>query len=142
MRPILFLCAAAFVAGCAPSGERTDTPPLNLADIAGKWMLEFTAEGSDSVVVTGELTATSTLEGWTVTLAGRDPIPQHVVVGADSVVIHAGPYESVLRPGTMASAEGMFRLVDGRLEGWTVARYAVETPDSVSRFKVRGTRIP
>lgn len=139
MRPTVLLCCALSLAACARGGEQAAT--LNLADVAGKWTVQAMAEGSDSVLVTYELNATATTEGWTTVLAGRDPIPLHVTVGGDSVVMHGGPFESVLRPGVQVTTESVSRLVNGQLEGWTVARYqGVAGADSVTRLRIRGTR--
>lgn len=151
MRKVLLLCSVATLLGCYKSedragGQAAATPTLSLADVAGKWTVQSLAENSDSVIVTYELTATTTTEGWTITLPGRDPIPLHVVPGGDSVVTHAGPFESVLRPGVTVSTESAMRPMAGMpamLEGWTVAHYqGVPGPDSVLRMRMRGTRAP
>lgn len=145
MRPVLLLCCALSLAACAKSGEQAGgqaAATLNLADVAGKWTIQGMAEGSDSVLITYEMNATATTEGWTTVLPGRPaPIPLHVIPGGDSVVIHAGPFESVLRPGVQVSTESASRLVNGQLEGWTVAHYqGVAGADSVARLRTRGTR--
>lgn len=141
MRRILTLCAAVALVGCAGSEEQA-TPTLSLDDVAGTWNIAFTAEGSDSVVVNTQINATNTTEGWTITVPDREPMPVHVVLGGDSVVTHAGPFESSLRPGVMVSTASTFRLVDGMMEGLTIARYQTESPDSVVRLWGRGTRAP
>jgi hypothetical protein len=150
MRSMLLLCCALSFSACAKGGEQAGggeaaaVPTLNLADVAGKWSIQAMAEGSDSVLVTYELNAAATAEGWTMVLPGRDPVSLHVVPGGDSVVIHAGPYESVLRPGVTVSTESASRLVNGQLQGWSVARYRGEGvgADSVLRVRLRGTRTP
>jgi hypothetical protein len=144
LHKILLLCTATAL-GCARADDRaaseSATPTLSLADVAGKWIVQSLAESSDSVIITYEMNATATTEGWTITLPGRDAIPLHVVPGGDSVVIHAGPFESVLRPGVTVTTEGASRLVNGMLEGWTVAHYQGATgADSVLRMRMRGTR--
>jgi hypothetical protein len=60
------------------------------------------------------------------------------------VVTHAGPYESVLRPGVMVTTENVMRLVNGMLEGHTVAHYSGEGvgADSVLRVRTLGRRVP
>jgi len=151
MRSMLLLCCALSFTACAKGGEQAGgeqaavtAATLNLADVAGKWSIQAMAEGSDSVLVTYELNATATAEGWTLVLPGRDPVSLHVVPGGDSVMIHAGPYESVLRPGVTVSTESASRLVNGQLEGWSVAHYRGEGvgADSVLRIRLRGTRAP
>jgi hypothetical protein len=147
MRPFLLCCAVAAFAGCA-GGEQQEAAQeaatLALADVAGKWSVAAMPEGSDSVLITTEVNATATTEGWTQVLPGRDPFPLHVVVGGDSVVTHAGPYESVLRPGVMVTTENVMRLVNGMLEGHTVAHYSGEGvgADSVLRVRTLGRRVP
>ena len=147
MRPTIVLLIAAALAGCTKAGNQAAgnaaaTPTLALADLAGKWTIQNMAEGSDSVLVTSELNATATMEGWTIVLTGRPPIPQHVVLAGDSVVLHGGPFESVLRPGLMVNTTGTYRLVNGMLEGWTVAHYTTTDADSVATLKSRGMRAP
>ncbi|OGU12960.1 MAG: hypothetical protein A3K13_04220 [Gemmatimonadetes bacterium RIFCSPLOWO2_12_FULL_68_9] len=144
MRPILLFCCALSFTACAKGGEQAggEAATLNLADVAGKWTIQSMAEGSDSVLVTYELNATATTEGWTIVFPGRDPIPLHVTTGGDSVVTHAGPFQSVLRPGVTVSTEGAMRLVNGQLEGWSVAHYQGAGADSVLRIRQRGARTP
>jgi len=143
MRSILLFCCALSFTACAKGGEQAggEAATLNLADVAGKWTLQAMAEGSDSVLVTSEINATATTEGWTLVLPGRDPIPLQVTTGGDSVVTHGGPFESVLRPGVQVTIENVMRLVNGQLEGVTVAHYqGVAGADSVARLRQRGTR--
>ncbi len=141
MRPILLFCCALSFTACAKSGEQAGGQAmLNLADVAGKWTVQGMAEGSDSVLITYQMNATATPEGWTLVLPGRDPMPLHVTTGGDSVVIHAGPFESVLRPGVQVTTESASRLVNGQLEGWTVAHYQGAGADSVVKLRTRGTR--
>ena len=145
MRPVLSLCVALSFTACAKGGEQAGgeaaaVATLNLADVAGKWTVQGMAEGSDSILITYEMNATATTEGWTLVLPGRDPVPLHVVAGGDSVVVHAGPFESVLRPGVQVTTESASRLVNGLMEGWTVAHYQGAGADSVTRLRTRGTR--
>ena len=148
MRRLLLICTAAALAGCYKYDDQARgagaAATLSLADIAGKWTVQAMAEGSDSVLVTSELNTTATTEGWTQILPGRDPVSLHVEVGGDSVVTHAGPYESVLRPGVMVTTDNVMRLVNGMLEGHTVAHYSGPTvgADSVLRIRTMGTRAP
>jgi len=145
MRPVLLLCCALSFTACTRGGEQAggEAATLNLADVAGKWTIHGMAEGSDSVLITYELNATATTEGWTTTLPGREPMALHVITGGDSVMTHVGPFESVLRPGVQVTTESASRLVNGQLEGWTVAHYqGVAGADSVARLRIRGTRAP
>lgn len=144
MRTMLLLCCVLSFTACAKGGEQAGggqaAATLNLADVAGKWTMQSLAEDRDSVLVTYELNATGTTEGWTIVLPGRDPIPLHVVPGGDSVLMHAGPFESVLRPGVQVTTESAARLVNGQLQGWIVAHYQGAGADSVLRQRARGTR--
>jgi hypothetical protein len=145
MRGTLLFCCAFFLTACAKGGEQggqaAAAPTLNLADLAGKWTVQAMAQDKDSVLVTYQLNATGTTEGWSILFAGRtDTIPAHVVPGGDSVVITAGPYQSALRKGVMVSTESVARLVSGQLQGSAVAHYQGAGPDSVLKLRLQGTR--
>lgn len=145
MRVNSLLCCTLLVAACAKSGEQTGggqaAATLNLADLAGKWTGQALAADKDSLLVTYEINATATTDGWTMTLPGRDPIPLHIMPGGDSLVIHAGPYQSVLHPGVTVFTEYVMRLANGTLDGHFVAHYqGVAGPDSVLQGRLRGTR--
>jgi hypothetical protein len=148
MRGTLLLCFAFSLTACAKGGEQAGgqagaAPTLNLADLAGTWTVQALAQDQDSVLVTYQLNATGTTEGWSILFTGRpDTIPLHVEVAGDSVVMHGGPYESALRRGVMVSTESGGRLVNGQLEGWAVAHYQGAGPDSVVRLRLKGTRAP
>src|SRR5918996_216934 len=94
--------------GCAreePAEEETmleDTTAMAgiaLADVAGTWTVNATTE-TGQTVPQYDLIATSDQSGWEIRFPDRDPIPVRVVeVAGDSIVVEAGPYESVLRAG-------------------------------------------
>jgi hypothetical protein len=137
------------VVGCAGGEEMpADSPatamaaPLTLADLAGTWSVQALAETSDSVLTTYTLTATPDASGWTLTFPGRDPIPASVAVDGDSLIMDAGPYESVLRAGEQVTIHGVSRLDNGMLMGTFMARYATASADSVLRGRMHGTRMP
>jgi len=148
---IICTCAAAVV-GCAktetkaPAVSQAPPPPpaLALADVAGKWTVRGMNEAKDSTLVTYQLTATADTTGWTITFPNRkQPIPVRVTsVGGDSLVIDAGPYESVLRKGMQVTTHGVLRLEGGKLVGLTLAHYKTAKPDSVRRVAMEGTRLP
>ena len=79
---------------------------------------------------------------WTITLPGRDPMPFSVTVSGDSLITGAGPYESVLRPGTQVSTTGVLRLVNGQLTGPLVAHYVTAGADSTLNLVTTATRTP
>ena len=156
MRRYAMLCCVAAFAGCAksdtPPADTTSavaTPPpapapIALADVAGKWNVTGKNEAGDSTLVTYILTATADTTGWSIKFPDRTKtVPVHVVaVAGDSVVIHAGPYPSVLRKGVQVTTTGAFRLQDGKMVGLTKAHYNVKTADSVRMVRSEGTRAP
>ncbi len=152
MRRFTIMCCAAAVVGCAkteskaPAAAAAPPPPppaLTLADVAGKWSVRGMNEARDSTLVSYQLTATADTSGWTIVFPNRKAIPAHVAgVGGDSVVIDAGPYESVLRKGVQVTTHGVLRLENGKLVGLTVAHYKTAKPDSVRRIALEGTRAP
>jgi hypothetical protein len=149
MRRFVLAASVVFLASCGgaqdqaeTASEAAETPAgLTAADLAGTWTVNGMAENSDSVIVTYTLNATADPSGWTMVLPGRDPIALHVMsIAGDSAVTHAGPYESVLRPGVQVTTEGVLRLQDGALVGRTVAHYTTTGADSVVVIRMRGTR--
>jgi hypothetical protein len=152
-------CAAVVLVGCAKSEQQqakdttADTapastaaptppapPPISLADVAGKWSMTTMTEKGDSTLVKYELVATGDTTGWKFNFPKRKPVPAHVAVGGDSIIIDAGPFESVLRKGVQVTTHGVARLQGGKLVGTTVARYATRGADSVRNLTFEGTR--
>jgi hypothetical protein len=143
----------AVLAGCAkpdaapPAADTTAAampaaPTVTLADFAGNWQVRGTNEAGDSVVGY-TLNASADAAGWSITFPGRDPIPATVLaVAGDSVVTHAGPFESAVRPGVQVETHTIWRLQDSRVVGMTTARYATTGPDSVAMIRGEGTRVP
>ena len=137
MRRMILVLAVLFV-GCAksepPASESTSTETaaatLSLADLAGTWDGTATAAGSDTVLTNIELTATEDPAGWSMTVTNaKNPAmtkqvsPTSVVAAGDSVVVEAGPFESVLREGQQVSTHTVYHLQDGNLIGTIVATY-------------------
>ena len=154
----LCLCAAVLTA-CAKKDEAavdtssmaassttttsTAPTPVNLADVAGKWNVRAVpATGPDTTPTNSVITATSTTSGWTITFAGRPPIPMTVTVDGDSIMTTAGPYQSVRRKGVQVTTNGVMRLQGGNLVGQTTAHFKVKTPDSVLVLTTTGSRAP
>ena len=153
MRRFAICCLLVVLAACAkkeamPAADTTAAmapappPMLMLSDVAGKWSCKVMGESSDSVVTTYELTATADTMGWVQTLANRPPIALHIMTGGDSLVMHAGPFASVLRKGLQVSTEGVSRMEGGMLKGMIVAHYKTTKPDSVARLRTECTRAP
>ena len=155
MRHFVFCCCTAVLVGCAKAEQHPakDTtamaaplppapPAISLAELAGKWAVTTTNEKGDTTLVKYKLVATSDTTGWTFNFSNRKPVPVHVAVGGDSLVLEAGPYESVLRKGVQVTTRGVARLQDGKLVGTTVARYATKGPDSLRTLRFEGIRAP
>ena len=67
---------------------------MKRSDLAGTWEVK-TDSGVASVI-----RVSANGKRWTLTFAGRKPIPLRVIAsGGDSVVIQSGRFPSVLRPG-------------------------------------------
>ncbi len=150
MRRTAVLSCLALAVGCGPGQDQAtpeapmpDAPaPTSLADFAGTWSMQAMTEAGDSVLITYEMTATASTEGWTVTFPGRDPIPAHIMEAVgDSVVIHLGPYPSALRDDVSVSTVTISRIVDGRMVGHFTATYDMEGPDNVLNGMQQGERI-
>ena len=149
MRRALPFCAFLFLAcgggGKSPAADSAAVaavPSLSLADLTGKWTQSTTPEGSDTVVTT-ELNFTGDPSGWTMTVMGRPAAPTRVTVDGDSVMMTAGPFESVLRKGVQVTTNNVSRLVEGKLVGHTVAHYSgVASADSVRQLRTVATRTP
>lgn len=113
--------------------------PVDPASMAGTWTLRTMPDGRDTVI-TAEIAATGTTEGWTMTMAGREPVPVRVRVDGDSVMTETGPFPSVLRPGVMVTTSSVYHLIDGKLVGTMIARYQGAGADSVMTGRQEATR--
>jgi len=156
MRTISLLFGVALLAACSKSEQTpgadsaaaataavTTPAPITLAAVAGKWTVEGRRASDDSLLVSYELSATSDTTGWTLTLPGNRVVPIQVwTVAGDSIVLHAGPFESVLRKGVQVTTHSVMRMDGARLVGTTVSRYNVTTADSVLSIRTIGTRMP
>jgi hypothetical protein len=154
MRHFLSCCCAAVLVACSkpeqqPAQDTTATaaptppappPGISLADVAGKWAMTTMTEKGDSTLLKYELVATADTTGWTFNFPKRKPVPAHVTVSGDSIVLEAGPFESLLRKGVQVTTHGVARLQGGKLVGTTVARYATRGPDSLRNLRFEGTR--
>jgi len=115
--------------------------PLNLADVAGKWNMKAVPMSGDTTSTTYVLTATANTSGWTITFPGRAPIPlKQVSVDGDSIMLSAGPFESVRRKGVQVTTYSVARLQGGQLNGSTTAHYKTNRADSVLALTTTGTR--
>ena len=147
---IVPLLAIVCLASAATAGAQQTAAPkparkhaatgIKLADVAGTWSLENTvknAAGNDTTV-NAELVATATRKGWVTNLAGRDAIPTRVVrVAGDSIVLSAGPYESILRAGQKVRLRETLHFKGDDATGTMVAHYS---NGAVVKGSVKGTR--
>jgi hypothetical protein len=127
----------------ADSAQMAPPPAgVNLADLAGTWNFNTRAETGDSVLVTYQVVMTPTTDGWQLLLPNRPPVPMQVLaVAGDSVVTHAGPFESVLRAGVQVTTHTVLHFQgNSSAAGTIVARYTVTTADSVVNLRTDGTK--
>jgi hypothetical protein len=152
MRLCLVLAGGLLVLGCeresaeeATEEQADDTvaaaATISLADVAGTWDMRSVPEtGADTTATVYQVQATT--DGWTLFLPDRDPIEAAVTTSGDSIIVDAGPFESVRRAGVMVRTHTAFRLEGDRLVGTTVAHYETSDADSVLLLHVEGTRAP
>src|SRR5688572_18776573 len=124
----LALVAGLFLFSCTPAEEEAtdetaadttavvEVPALALADVAGTWNFRSVpASGPDTTATEGQFEITT--DSFILHLPDRDPIVSVATVSGDSIVVDAGPYESVRRDGLMVSTHAVYRLVGDRLVG-------------------------
>ncbi len=146
MRHFIALSCALVAAACGGrerAAERAaSAATIVLADVAGTWTMHAMNAAGDSTLVTSQMTATGSMEGWTFTLPGRDPMPMRVVAEGDSIVTEMGPYSSALRPGVTVTTRSVLRLQGGELVGTFDAHYVTSGADSVLMGKMHAVRAP
>jgi hypothetical protein len=128
----------------APAAQPPAQPatPIDLKSIAGTWHFKVMGATNDSVLTTYTLVVTADTNGWTMTLPNRKPLPLHVVLSGDSVMLRSPQYQSVLRKGLKVSTTSVMRRTGDKLTGNSVAHYAISTADSVLELRSVGTRAP
>ena len=123
MRRMLLVFAVLFV-GCAKSDKSASEPAMtaeptataiSLADVAGTWNGTITKANNDTALVNIELTATAEPTGWVMKVANVKTPTQvttvnatSVVASGDSIVLEAGPFASVLRPGQQVKTHTVY----------------------------------
>jgi hypothetical protein len=152
VRLCLVLAGGLLMLGCErePAEEATEepaadtvasAPTISLADVAGTWDMRAVPEaGADTTTTVYQIQART--DGWTLMLPNRDPVEAAVTTSGDSIIVEAGPFESVRRAGVMVRTHSTFRLEGDRLMGTTIAHYETSDADSVLRLHVEGTRAP
>jgi hypothetical protein len=129
------------------AGEETATDEmagggLTLADLAGTWNMRSVPESGPDTTA-NEYQAQVAADGrWTLLFPDRDPVQGMGTSSGDSIIVEAGPFESVRRAGVMVRTRTGFRLEGDRLVGTTVARYETSGADSVLTLRSEGTRAP
>jgi hypothetical protein len=159
MRHLAFACCctAVLIVGCRKSENRASTATTtataagsvapaaapgtaSLAAVAGKWNVRALTEAGDSTILTYTLTATRDGSGSTITFPNRQPMAVHIAASGDSIIIDAGPYSSVLRPGVQVKMHSVGLLHDNQLVGTGAWHYVTNRPDSVLHFQMAGAR--
>ncbi len=153
MRRAALLCATLLVAACgdAEDGDMTeDTTDMTMApaaltaaDLVGTWDLEVRTMTSDSVILNGTMAMAAGSAVATQMIGDGEAQTVNLTFDGDSVMTSIDPYPSNLREGVMVATTGVYRLVNGRVEGITTARYQGDTTaDSVVQFRGTWTRRP
>jgi hypothetical protein len=113
-----------------------------LAEAAGTWNMRTVPEsGPDTTANEYQLQAAAD-GGWALLFPNRDPVQAVATSSGDSIIVEAGPFESVRRAGVMVRTRTGFRLEGDRLIGRTVAHYETSGADSVLTLRSEGTRAP
>lgn len=138
---VLFACGRAEETQSADTSVVAVTPPVvtDVASLAGTWTQRTMPDGRDTVI-TAEIVATGTTEGWTMTMPGQQPVPIRVRIDGDSIMTETGPFPSVLREGAMVTTSAVYHAQDGKLVGTMVARYSGAGADSVMTGRVEAAR--
>jgi hypothetical protein len=116
----------------------SQTPQQSPA-FAGKWNGRATVGEADSVLIIFALTIAPDAKSATMGFFNQDPIPARILaVGADSMVIEAGPYQSVLRPSeSVTSLRSVAHFKGNKMWGTFEAVYA---KGETAQGKVEATR--
>jgi hypothetical protein len=143
---VLSLSAALAACGtgrdAATAADAAATPALTLDQLAGRWSVQAFRDTGTTMLTSFELAGTADPVSWTMVFPERAPMPVRVTAAGDSVVIEAGPYESVLRAGVAVVTRTVARLDGDRLTGNFMARYATKMVDSVLTGRIEGARLP
>jgi hypothetical protein len=124
-----------------PADTMAAATTISLDDLAGTWDMRAVPEtGGDTTATVYQLLVTA--DGATLMLPDRDPIEGQVTVAGDSLVMVAGPFESVRREGVMTTTNTVLRMEGDRLVGTTVATYETTDADDELRLATEGTRAP
>ena len=118
----VFLLFAALVAGHATAAGAQ----IKLSDVAGAWNGKSFVGPKDSVTVAYVMTIPAEGKAGSIKFAKGDAVATRLVtMGGDSLVVDAGPYPSVLRPGeTVTTLRTIWHFKGSTATGTFMARYA------------------
>lgn len=135
------------LSSCAPAADdAADEQPADTAamaapattDATGTWNMRAVPVSGDTMPTIFQIQVAN--GNWTLLLPDRDPIAATVVMDGDSIIVDAGPYNSVRRPGTTVSTHSVYRMTGDQLTGTTTAHYQTAGADSVLQLRSEGTR--
>jgi len=141
--PVMLACTKKDAAVADSTAVAADTTAAVAAPVnyAGNCVVTVMPEDKDTVIVTYTLTSTNDTTGWTMKLPGRDVMsPKILAMNNDSVVIHNGPYESVLRKSVQVTTHSVMHMDGDKMVGKTVATYNSKGADSVVNLRTTATR--
>jgi len=135
------LCLSALILAASAVAAHAQKPaePKGAAMKCSAWDTKTMGGPKDSVVTTSALEATADGKGWTLKLANNpNGIPVRVITtGGDSMVMEAGPFPSVLRPGqTVTTLRTVEHMKGNKLTGTVEAHYS---SGDVFHGKMEGT---
>jgi hypothetical protein len=140
------LLLAACAAGDRPQEEElepvtTAAAAISPADVAGIWDVEVTNVAGDSVLTTYTLHATDSWNGWMMRFHDGQSVDLRIMeTGGDSLIVEAGPYPSVLRPGVQVSTRTVMRVDGQQMHGSGKATYQLEGGASELPLRYTGSR--
>jgi hypothetical protein len=131
--------AAAPAAATPAAAPAAPAASISLADVAGTWEGRTMPMDKDTVLTTFEMTATSTVDGWSQKLPNGATPAFKVAVDGDSIILDSGPFASAVRKGQQVTVHTIYRLRGGNLVGLVHAKYSAS--DSAT-FRAEATRKP
>ncbi|MEO8578084.1 MAG: hypothetical protein ABI556_15345 [Gemmatimonadales bacterium] len=141
--PVMLACtkkdaAMADSAATVPDTTAAVAAPVNYA---GNWTVTVMPADKDTVLVTYDLVSTNDMTGWKMKFADRPEMsPKILAMNNDSVVIHNGPYASVLRKNTQVTTHSVMHMDGDKMVGNTVATYATKAGDSLVNLRTSAMR--
>jgi hypothetical protein len=142
--PVMLACTkkdAAVVDSAAVAPDTTVAVAAAPVNYAGNWTVTVMPADKDTVLVTYDLVSTNDTTGWKMKLPDRPEMsPKILAMNNDSVVIHNGPYSSVLRKNVQVTTHSVMHMDGDKMVGNTVATYATKAGDSVVNLRTSATR--